>query len=120
MTAKLPWKVRWIARRNAVFESSLFQYWAARLPFIRRVARTRATQMFDHLVGFSYSQVLRASVESGLLDVLAEGPVSCAQVAARIDLGEDAALRLLRAARARRCWTRSTPTWPRTAGWRKV
>ncbi|MBD2841120.1 methyltransferase [Erythrobacter sp. KMU-140] len=100
MTEKPSWKVRWIARRNAVFASSRFQYWAARIPFIRSVARTRATQMFDHLVGFSYSQVLRAAVESGLLDLLAKGPVSASVVAGEIDLSEEAALRLLRATRA--------------------
>ncbi|WP_255548112.1 acetylserotonin O-methyltransferase [Erythrobacter ani] len=56
--------------------------------------------MFDHLVGFSYSQVLRAAVESGLLDLLAKGPVSAGEVAQDIDLSEDAAMRLLKAARA--------------------
>ncbi|GMN02968.1 methyltransferase [Erythrobacter sp. MTPC3] len=100
MMEKPSLKVRWIARRNAIFASSRFHYWAARIPFIKSVARKRATQMFDHLVGFSYSQVLRASVESGLLDLLAKGPVSADQVASEIDLSRDAALRLLRAARA--------------------
>ncbi|MBV7266405.1 methyltransferase domain-containing protein [Erythrobacter sp. WH131] len=100
MMAEPSFKVRWIARRNAIFASSRFQYWAARIPFIRSVARTRATQMFDHLVGFSYSQVLRAAVESGLLDLLAKGPVSAGEVAQDIDLSEDAAMRLLKAARA--------------------
>ncbi|MFL0355876.1 methyltransferase [Erythrobacter sp. GH1-10] len=100
MTGKPPLKVRWIARRNAIFASPRFQYWAARIPFIKSVARTRATQMFDHLVGFSYSQVLRAAVESGLLDILADGPVGVSHVAATTDLSEEAALRLLRAARA--------------------
>ena len=93
-------KVRWIARRNAIFGSSRFQYWAARIPFIKSVARDRATQMFDQLVGFSYSQTLRACVESGLLDLLADGPVGVDHIAAETDLSHDAALRLLRAARA--------------------
>ena len=93
-------KVRWVARRNRLFASTRFQYWAARLPFIRSVARTRATQMFDHLVGFSYSQVLRACVESGLLDLLADGPLASATIAARTVLSQEAALVLLRAARA--------------------
>lgn len=100
MTDKPSLKVRWIARRNAVFASPRFQYWAARIPFIRSVARSRATQMMDHLVGFTYSQVLRACVESGLLDILADGPVSSGEVAEKTDLSRDAALRLLRAARA--------------------
>ncbi|TRD12006.1 methyltransferase domain-containing protein [Erythrobacter insulae] len=100
MMEKPSLKTRWIARRNAVFASSRFQYWAARIPFISSVARNRATQMFDHLVGFSYSQVLRASVDSGLLDLLADGPVGADHIADRIDISHDAAIRLLRAARA--------------------
>lgn len=100
MMEKPSLKVRWIARRNAIFGSSRFQYWAARIPFIKSVARTRATQMFDQLVGFSYSQVLRASVDSGLLDLLVDGPVSAAHIADKTGLSLDAAIRLLRAARA--------------------
>ncbi len=100
MSEKSPFKVRWIAKRNAVFADTRFQYWAARIPFIRSVARSRATRMFDHLVGFSYSQVLRAAVESGLLDILAKGPVTAREVAGATGLSEDAGICLLRAARA--------------------
>ncbi|QFT78622.1 acetylserotonin O-methyltransferase [Erythrobacter sp. THAF29] len=100
MAGNPPLKARWIARRNAIFASSRFHYWAARIPLIRSVARGRATRMMDHLVGFSYSQVLRACVESGLLDILANGPVCKSDVAGEIDLSENAALTLLRAARA--------------------
>ena len=100
MAQKPSLKVRWIARRNAIFASSRFQYWAARIPFIKSVAKSRATQMFDHLVGFSYAQVLRATVDSGLLDLLAGGPISAQDVANATDLSRDAAVRLLRAARA--------------------
>ncbi len=95
-----PLKVRWKARRNAMFASRAFQYWTAKLPFSRSIAKSRAGTMFDHIVGFSYSRVLLAAVESGLLDALKNGPISAADFAARTDLSEDAALCLLRAARA--------------------
>ncbi|MEM9501287.1 MAG: methyltransferase [Pseudomonadota bacterium] len=100
MTADTPWKVRWKAKRNAIFASPAFQYWTAKIPFSRPIARHRATQMFDHIVGFTYSRVLLAVVESGLLEVLKDGPVSARDVAGHADLSEDAALCLLRAARA--------------------
>lgn len=95
-------KLGYVARRNRVFASPKFQYWAARLPVIRWIARSRADAAFDLLAGFTYSQVLRAFVESGLFDVLHEGPLSAADIAARIGLSQNAALTLLRAGRALR------------------
>jgi len=56
--------------------------------------------MMDHIVGFTYSQVLKAVVESELLDLLANGPITAGEVAHYTQLSEDAALALLRAARA--------------------
>jgi demethylspheroidene O-methyltransferase len=93
-------RVRYVTRRNRVFASPRFQYWAARLPVIRWIARSRADAAFDLLAGFAYSQVLRAYVEGGLFDVLKDGPLSAGDVAARLTLSEDAALTLLRAGRA--------------------
>lgn len=92
-------RIGWIARRNAVFANPRFQHWAARLPIIRWIARSRADAAFNLLAGFAYSQVLRAFVEGGLFDVLQDGPLSAADVAARMDLSETAALTLLRAGR---------------------
>ena len=92
-------KVGYVTRRNRVFASPKFQHWAARLPIIKWIARSRADAAFDLLAGFAYSQVLRAFVESGLFDVLKDGPLSVADIAARIDLSESAALTLLRAGR---------------------
>ena len=94
------WRIAYVARRNAIFGSNSFQYWCARLPCIRGVAKSRATQMMDHIVGFTYSQVLKVVVETELLDLLANGPVTAAEVAHYTRLSLDAALALLRAARA--------------------
>lgn len=92
-------KLGYTARRNRVFASPKFQHWAARLPLIRWIARSRANGAFDLLAGFAYSQVLRAYVEGGLFDVLKDGPISAGAVATRMGLSDQAALTLLRAGR---------------------
>ncbi|MEE4288072.1 MAG: methyltransferase [Erythrobacter sp.] len=99
-TRRERWRIAYVARRNAIFGSDAFQHWCARLPFVRGVAKSRATQMMDHIVGFTYSQVLKAVIESELLDLLANGPIAAAEVAHYTQLSRDAALALLRAARA--------------------
>ncbi|MEO0700328.1 MAG: methyltransferase dimerization domain-containing protein, partial [Pseudomonadota bacterium] len=100
LTRRERWRIAYIARRNAIFGSPSFQYWCARLPFIKGVAKARATQMMDHIVGFTYSQVLKVVVETQLLDLLVNGPVRVSEVAHYTKLSEDAAIALLRAARA--------------------
>ncbi len=92
-------KLGYVARRNRVFASPKFQHWAARLPIIKWIANSRANGAFDLLAGFAYSQVLRAYVESGLFDILKDGPLGASAIAARLDLSESAALTLLRAGR---------------------
>ncbi|WP_324076422.1 MAG: methyltransferase [Erythrobacter sp.] len=93
-------RIGWISRRNRVFANPRFQHWAARLPIIRWIARSRADAAFDLLAGFAYSQVLRAYVESGLFDILKDGPIGAAEVARRMGMSEAAGLTLLRAGRA--------------------
>ncbi|MFO6447753.1 methyltransferase [Erythrobacter sp. NE805] len=90
-------RIGYARRRNRLFADPRFQHWAARLPLIRWIARSRANGAFDLLAGFAYSQVLRAWVEGGLFAVLQDGPLPPAAVAARMDLTEEAALTLLRA-----------------------
>ncbi|WDA41546.1 methyltransferase [Erythrobacter sp. BLCC-B19] len=92
-------RLGYVARRNRVFSSARFQHWAARLPLIRWIATRRAAGAFDLLAGFAYSQVLRAYVESGLFDVLKDGPLGARVIAERMGLSESAALTLLRAGR---------------------
>ncbi|WP_086616668.1 methyltransferase [Erythrobacter tepidarius] len=93
-------RIGWIKRRNRVFANPRFQYWAARLPLIRLIARRRANAAFDLLAGFAYSQVLRAYVEGGLFEILQDGPLGVGEIAPRMALSETAALTLLRAGRA--------------------
>ncbi len=92
-------RLGYVARRNRVFSSPRFQHWAARLPLIRWIARSRANAAFDLLAGFAYSQVLRAYVEGGLFDILQDGPLGAGDIAARMGLSHSAALTLLRAGR---------------------
>jgi demethylspheroidene O-methyltransferase len=92
-------KLGYVARRNRVFANAKFQHWAARLPVIRWIARSRAEGAFDLLAGFAYAQVLRAYVEGGLFDVLKDGPLPAAAIAPRMGLSEAATLTLLRAGR---------------------
>ncbi len=98
--AKAGWRERYVTKRNEVIGSPAFQRWAARIPLMRIMARKRATAMMDLIVGFSYSQTLRAADESGLIDALANGPCSLADIARATDLPGDAAIRLVRAAAA--------------------
>lgn len=100
MSRRAAFRIGYIARRNAVFANPRFQHWAARLPVIRWIARSRADAAFNLLAGFAYSQVLRAFVEGGLFDILKGGPIGIATIAPRMDLNESAALTLLRAGRA--------------------
>ncbi|MHA7819714.1 MAG: methyltransferase [Erythrobacter sp.] len=89
-----------MARRNRVFANPRFQHWAAKLPLVSRIAKSRAAGAFDVLAGFTYSQVLRACVETGLFELLQDGPLGHAEIAAKLNLSEEAALTLLRAGRA--------------------
>ncbi|WBH15569.1 acetylserotonin O-methyltransferase [Sphingomonas radiodurans] len=80
--------------------SPRFHKWVTRFPLTRPLARRRAGALFDLVAGFTYSQILAACIDSGLFDVLAEGPQDTAAIAKRIDLPVAGAERLLRGAAA--------------------
>lgn len=105
------WRVRWTARRNAVLGNAGFQRWMAKLPLTRRIARGRARQLFDLLAGFTYTQTLLATVESGVLELLARGPVDVGAIVDTCDLSKEAALRLIRAAVAIDIAQEVAPGW---------
>ncbi|WP_374944382.1 methyltransferase [Sphingomonas sp.] len=94
------WRLRFALWRNGILGSPRFQRFASRFPVTRPVARARARALFDLVAGFTYSQTLAACIQTGLLDLLADAPTTTARVAARIDLPEAGAERLLRAAAA--------------------
>lgn len=92
------WKRRWISWRNSVLSDPRFQQWAARNRLTRPFARRKASELFDLVAGFTYTQTLLAMVESGLLDRLVRGECGASEAAQIAGLSEDAAQRLLRAA----------------------
>ena len=94
------WRGRWIGWRNHVIGSARFQQIAARFPLTRPIARRRARGLFDLVAGFTYSQILAACVQTGLLELLADGPLDAATIAARLDLPAAGADRLLHGAKA--------------------
>ena len=94
------WRGRWIAWRNRLLASQRFQRFAVRFPLMRPIAQRRARALFDLVAGFTYSQILAACIATGLLDLLAHGPLDTATIAARIDLPVAGAERLLRGAAA--------------------
>lgn len=86
--------------RDRLFASPRFQRWAARVPVVRTVARSRARAVFDLVAGFAYSQTVAACVQTGLLTMLADGPVDEAALVERLALPAEGAARLLGAAAA--------------------
>lgn len=96
----MKWRDIWTGWRNRILSDPRFQHWAARLWVTRPVARMRARRIFDLVAGFAYSQILDACIRSRLLDHLAKGPMTTRALADAIDLPEEGAERLLRAAAA--------------------
>lgn len=92
------WSDRLLALRDKLLTSSRFRRWATVFPVTRPIARRRARELFDLCAGFVYSQVLLSCVRLKLFDLLATGPLTVAELAARLSLSEDATARLLRAA----------------------
>lgn len=89
---------RWVAWRNRLLGAPRFHRFATRWPVFRGVARRQARSLFDLVAGFTYSQVLAACVESGLLEALAAGPQDRESLATRTGLPAEGIARLLRAA----------------------
>jgi demethylspheroidene O-methyltransferase len=89
---------RFFAWRDRVVASPGFQRWAAAFPLTRPIARRKASQLFDLVAGFTYSQVLLACVRMHVFEILAEGPQTVTTVAHRLELSETSAQRLLAAA----------------------
>jgi len=73
-------RMRFVTWRNRLFSSPRFQQRAAAFPLIRPITRARAERVFNLVAGFAYSQVLAACVEVGLLDLLARGAWTTADV----------------------------------------
>jgi demethylspheroidene O-methyltransferase len=86
------------ALRDKYLGNAHFQRLCSTFPVTRQIANREAQRLFDICAGFVYSQILTACVELGVFDLLRNGPLPVSDLAARMSLSEDAALRLLRAA----------------------
>ncbi|WP_295682422.1 methyltransferase [uncultured Nevskia sp.] len=95
---EVSWFDRFDAACNATIASPAFRRFAANFPLTRPIARRRARAVFDLVSGFVYSQVLLACVRLRLLEMLAEGPATVDQLAARCGLPIDGLQRLVDAA----------------------
>jgi demethylspheroidene O-methyltransferase len=92
------WHDRWLALRDRLLASPVFQRRAASFALTRPTARRHAGQLFDIVAGFVYSQVLLACVELDLFERLAKGPQTAERLSVRLDMPLDAMERLLAAA----------------------
>ena len=91
---------RWVAARNRLLAAPAFQKFAVAFPPFRPVSRQRSRQLFDLLAGFTYSQVLYATVKLGLIEMLKDRPLDLAALAARTGWPAERLERLLKAASA--------------------
>ena len=87
----------WLTRLIA---NPRFQHWASGFLLTRGIARRDGAEIFDIVQGFVQSQVLSALVELDLLNRLAEGPQSPADLARRAGMAEDRMAILLQAGAA--------------------
>jgi demethylspheroidene O-methyltransferase len=92
------WSDRYLALRDRWLSNPRFQRWAAAFPLTRPTARNRARALFDVCAGFVYSQILFACVRLKLFDLLAVGPDTAVNIAAKLQLPLDSTERLLDAA----------------------
>lgn len=83
--------------RDRLLANGRFQRWIARSPLLRRIGRRHAGALFDLCSGFVYSQVLYASVRSGLLDALRDGALPLARLGQRCGLPRERTLLLIEA-----------------------
>ena len=72
------------ARRGflGLVSDPVWQARLARVPLISRLVRREGEALFDLVAGFAYSQVLRALIETGVLERLRHGPQEAAALAA--------------------------------------
>jgi demethylspheroidene O-methyltransferase len=89
---------RLLGFRDHILANPGFQRFAGTFALTRPIARRRASALFDLCAGFVYSQILLACVRLKLFDQLAGGPLSSAELSARLPLPADATVLLLDAA----------------------
>ena len=66
--------------RDKLIANSRFQNAVSKIPFINRIAKKRANQLFDLMAGFVYTQILLACVRINLFNLLKNGPLEIGQI----------------------------------------
>jgi demethylspheroidene O-methyltransferase len=84
--------------RNRLIASPSFQRWATRFPLTRWLVEKQASDIFDLMAGFVYTQVLLACTQINLFDILAKGALSFDELQQQIPLKPAGLRRLLDAA----------------------
>ena len=84
--------------RNRLIASPGFQRWATRFPLTRWLVRKQASNIFDLMAGFVYTQVLLACTQVKLFDILANSALSFGDLQKQISLKPAGLRRLLDAA----------------------
>jgi demethylspheroidene O-methyltransferase len=84
--------------RNRLIASPNFQRWAIRFPLTRWLVRKQASDIFDLMAGFVYTQILLACTQLNLFDILANGALSFDELKKQIPLKPAGLRRLLDAA----------------------
>ena len=84
--------------RNRLIASPRFQRWATRFPLTRWIVRKQASDIFDLMAGFVYTQVLLACTQLNLFDILANGALSFNELQKQVPLKPAGLRRLLDAA----------------------
>lgn len=79
-----------------------FIRWVERFPLTQPIARRHAAQLFDLCAGFTYTQILLASVRLGLLETLRRGPRDAVQLSLELGVPKVSLQRLLEACEALR------------------
>ena len=91
---------RLLELRDRVYASPTFHRWAARVPIVRTIARSRAQALFDITAGFVYSQTLTACTQLDLFRKLSASPMTASEIALESGLPIDSIERLIEAATA--------------------
>jgi demethylspheroidene O-methyltransferase len=84
--------------RNRLIALPSFQRWATRFPLTRWIVRRQASDIFDLMAGFVYTQVLLACTQLNLFDILAKGALSFGDLQKQVPLKPAGLRRLLDAA----------------------
>lgn len=99
-SARLPAGGSLRARLARMVGSRGFQAFAARTPFLRRIARAEGAALFDLVSGFVQSQVLVALIELRVLHLVQGAPQSAAGLGVRCGIAADRMQVLLQAGAA--------------------